>query len=84
MNSLSFHPSDPSSPEGENPRRHTGHEKRIDVEEEEEERKEEEDSDDEVDGPVLGILEGGEDVFFLLLFSSLCLFVPTAWSGIST
>jgi len=37
MNSLSFHPSDPSSPEGENPRRHTGHERRIDVEEEEEE-----------------------------------------------
>ena len=45
MNSLSFHPSDPSSPESENPRRHTGHERRIDPEEEEEEKEEEEEEE---------------------------------------
>ena len=90
MKSLSFIPSINPSEEDETSRRHTGHATDLDSsaeeeEEEEEEEKEEEegDRDDEVvGGSVLGFLEGGEDVF-LLLSSSLPLFVPTVWSEIS-
>ena len=73
MNSLSFHPSGPSSPESENPRRHTGHERRVDPEEDEEEEEEEGEGERE---SVLGLLEGGDDDRGVSPSSALFLFSP--------